>query len=405
MEGLLIYMQSQSIFETAVPPKKISLYKTLYFMIWAAAGLYLPYINLYYQSINLSGTQIGLICTFAPLMGAAGSTFWGILSDRTGQTKRLFAIASAGTAACALTLTQTQNFMLILFISSTMSFFSVAMFSLLDSATLRFLGIHSQEYGRYRMWGTIGFIVTNTLNGFLLERFGLRLIFFTYPVALMIFLAITQILPNRATYMSQNTFRGLNQMVRRPQWVLFMLSVFIVWFAVSGPGNFLSVTINERGGGSGLVGITYTIAALAEIPFFFFSAFILKKVGATRLVIISFIMYAIRILLYAVIQNPNWIPMISLMQGISFSPYLVGSVAYANDHAPEDLKATSQGLLASVNSTANMAGSFTAGRLFDSIGPSGMYGFMSFVAFVGFFVFFIGRKILAPKSVQNQPVI
>ena len=366
----------------------------MYFIIWGAIGLFLPFVSLYYREVGLSGTQIGLINTVAPLMGAAGAALWGILSDRTGRTRILLAAASIGLISSILALSAARNYMTILAFAACLTFFQSPILILLDSTTLRTLGARASEYGRYRMWGTIGFVATNAIAGFALERTGIRAIFIAYPIGLLVFLAASRWLKDQSLFMNPAPFKGIGNMIRRPAWVFFALSTFILWFATTGSGGFLSLTIKEYQGGEGLVGLAFTVAAIAEIPFFLFSALILKRVGTVRLMILAFSGYTVRMLLLSMVRDPVWFPVIGLMQAITFCPFLIASVAYANEQAPDDLKATSQGLLATVTSIASMAGSFTAGRLFDTIGPAGMYRSLTGVAALALIVFLSSRLFM-----------
>jgi predicted MFS family arabinose efflux permease len=49
-----------------------------YFWFFAAAGIYFPYVSLYYKAIQLDGTQIGLLGIGAVI----GSNLFGTLYDR-----------------------------------------------------------------------------------------------------------------------------------------------------------------------------------------------------------------------------------------------------------------------------------------------------------------------------------
>jgi PPP family 3-phenylpropionic acid transporter len=76
--------------------KAVSTVKVLYFLVFAGIGIFTSFINIYYRSINLSGTQIGLINMVSPLVGIFSSIAGGMLSDRFGKNRRIFIIACLG---------------------------------------------------------------------------------------------------------------------------------------------------------------------------------------------------------------------------------------------------------------------------------------------------------------------
>lgn len=370
----------------------------LYFIVWGAIGFYGPFVNLYYLEFGLSGAHIGLIGAFGPLMGAAGATLAGLLSDRTGKTRVLFAATSLGLIAAALTLPRLHSFSAILVVAACVAFFQLPMLTILDSTTLKILGARANEYGRYRLWGTIGFIVTNAAAGFVIEAQGIHTIFIAYPAAIALFLVASQLVPDQPLYANPSPYRGVRAMVRQPAWVAFAISVFILWFASTGGLGFLNLTIKHLQGGESLVGLAFTVAAIAEIPLFLFSASILRRVGSTRLLILAFSGYALRFFIYSLIVDPVLIPVVGIMQGISFSPFLIASIDYANSQAPANLKATSQGLLTAVMNLASMLGALTAGNIFDAYGPPGLYLFAGSVATLALVVFLATRWFMLRRS-------
>jgi predicted MFS family arabinose efflux permease len=61
------------------------------------------------------------------------------------------------------------------------------------------------------------------------------------------------------------------------------------------------------------------------------------------------------------------------MHAFSYVPFWIGAIAYVNELAPADLKATSQGMLISIMNIANVFGALSARWLFDHLGVQGMY--------------------------------
>ena len=68
----------------------------MYFIFYTGFGIYLPFINIYYRDIGLSGLEIGLINTLSPLVGMLSAPLWGVLNDRYGKTRVQLAIAVLG---------------------------------------------------------------------------------------------------------------------------------------------------------------------------------------------------------------------------------------------------------------------------------------------------------------------
>lgn len=368
--------------------------KSLYFTIWAAIGAFWPFIYVYYRSeIGLSGTQIGLIVMALAAMGTLAAPLWGMLNDRLGRTRLLLTIQALCLAAVCLLVGQLRSFIGILAAMGLFSVFSSPIMPLLDSTTLGLLGERRDLYGAYRAWGTIGFVIACTLAGFLIERVGLGLIFPAYAAGVLLFWVLSLRLPERREGRGGSArWAGVRQMIRRRVWLIFMISVFLLWFSVMGAFAFLGIVIVEMGGAQRLIGLASTIAALTEIPTFQYGARLLRRFGPPRLLAMAIGVYAFRLLLYAFMPSPTWVLWLALLQGASYGFFLVAAVAYANELAPDELKSTAQGLLVSVMSLANLGAGLVGGWLLDHIGRRGLFLAMMFTCLMALAVFALGRR-------------
>jgi PPP family 3-phenylpropionic acid transporter len=368
------------------------------FAFWGAAGLYFPFANVYYRTIGLSGTQIGLIGTLSALLAALGALVWGLLHDRLGKSRLIFTGLCWGAIFLSGLLGQLRDYSLILPVAALLSFFTGPAVSQMDSMTLKLLGPNHAAYGSHRVWGTIGFVVTSALAGFILQATSIHSIFIAFPLGLFVFWLVSMRLPDQTIYQGPSLLGGLGQMARRPQWVWLMVSVLVLWTGVISGNTFLGVAMKDMGSSESTVGLAFTIAALAEIPLLQGGPFILRRFGATRLIQAAMLAYILRMILYAFMVSPNTALAISMMQSITYCPFLVGVIALANELAPEGMKSTSQGLLGMVMSLSNVVGGLSGGWLYDVTGQTGLYLAWAITTALALLIFAVGI------SRQRSPV-
>ncbi len=371
--------------------------KSLHFLFWGAVGFYFPYINVYYRNIGLSGTEIGLINTLGPLLGAFSSTYWGVKSDRSGKTRLLFVIAGIGVILSTILMGQVHTFWWILPIAGMVSLFNSPLLTMLNSTTLELLGDNSADYGKYRVWGTIGFIFTSLGSGYLFKQSGLQAMFLAFPIVMLFFLAASMGLHDHPIQYVSARKIGLGQMIRQPAWMTFAASAFLLWLAANGSIVFLSVTIKDMGGSESLIGTAATVAAISEIPFLISSSSLLRRIGPGKLTGLSFAGYSLRILLYAIMPIPSWVLAINVMQAVTYVPFLIGTVAYANQLTVPELRATSQGVLATILSLAAVAGALVSGWIYDHAGPTGLYLTMTGFCLAALLLFVL-KSLLTRKT-------
>lgn len=71
-----------------------------------------------------------------------------------------------------------------------------------------------------------------------------------------------------------------------------------------------------------------------EIPFFFWSGWIIKKIGYINCMALSMGTTSVRMYLYTVIWNPAWVILIELLNGVSFALALSVKMSYAKKISP-----------------------------------------------------------------------
>jgi PPP family 3-phenylpropionic acid transporter len=240
--------------------------KALYFFMFAGMGIFFPFLNVYYKSIGLSGTQIGLIITLGPLIAIFAGPMWGLLVDRLGRLRLILVIIILGSIFSVLGLGMMKSFFSILVLVAVFNLFGCAIQPMVDSYNLSLLGEHRERYSEQRLWGTFGFLATSLFSGSLFERVGLSYVFFGYAVCLGLLLLTLIWLPPTTTHMGRTVLNGFTQMLRHPVWITLAAAVILVMIANNTWLNFLGITVKEMGAKDSLVGWMWSVGAISEIP-------------------------------------------------------------------------------------------------------------------------------------------
>lgn len=129
--------------------------------------------------------------------------------------------------------------------------------------------------------------------------------------------------------------------------------VFFIWCVFIGLGtaliwNFLFWHLEELAGCDEtsmktLQGAVMSIQCFCgELPFFFFSGWILKKIGHVNAMSLVLFGFGVRFILYSMLQDPWYVLPIELLNGVTFGLFYATMASYASIVAPPGTETTMQ---------------------------------------------------------------
>jgi MFS transporter, PPP family, 3-phenylpropionic acid transporter len=379
----------------AVERHKLSAIRVVYFFYFAGFGIYITFINVYFRSIGMSSPQIGLINMLSPVFAIFGGPLFGLLNDRFGISRLLLALASLGAILGAIGISMVTGFLQIMGFASLLFLCFAPMMPVIDSVTLRTLGKNRASYGRQRLWGSVGYIITSLSFGFFLDKTELRYLFYGFSVMMFITMLVALRLPAAKIEPQTPVRSDFKVLLLKPEWILFTISLVLLGTANSGMMMYLGIYITELGGGEALVGSAVALGAIVELPVMVFSALLFRHFSARRLLILAFFFYALRFHIYSILPSADWVLPVSLLHGLTFGLYWIASVSYANELTPKGLQGTGQGLLLATINLAAISGAIVGGLLYDRVGPFGLFRVYSVFALAALTLQLVGGWLMS----------
>ena len=241
---------------------------------FAHIGFFNPYLPLWLQELGLSILAISVLVSVQAATRLFAPYGWGWLSDRTGERIQLMRYS-----ACAALLASaglwwdggvTWLFGVLLFMfmhtSAMMPMSEAAMAHLVTQEGV----FNIRRYGRIRLWGSVGFLVTVMVAGVFFERAGMHH-FPAWTVATMLAVTISvfclpdlkEAIPAHA--LRVNVMPVLRQ--RAVQW--FFASVFLHVLSHIGIYVFFSLYLDSLGYSKSMIGLLWALSVVVEIGWFF----------------------------------------------------------------------------------------------------------------------------------------
>ncbi len=328
------------------------------FLQYAIWGAWAPVLSAYLQGeLGFSGTQAGLIYSLLPLATIIAPFIGGQLADRYFAAERVIAVlqlAGGGLLLWAARLTDYGTLVAAMLIYCLLYAPTLA---LTNSIAMANLDSSEDEFGRVRVWGTIGWIAAGlglsfwrNLAGDGLAMQGDMLVLAGAVSVAMAFQSL--LLPHTPPDKSAKSpwaFLEALGMLKDRNFAIFMAISFVVatelqfYYVLTGP-FLVSDTIGISA--ANLSGVM-TIAQVAEILVMaVVLSWFLKKYGMRNTLALGVIAWPIRYVIFA-IGSPWWLVVASLtLHGFCYVFFFVAAFIYVDTIAPTDVRASAQSLIA-----------------------------------------------------------
>jgi PPP family 3-phenylpropionic acid transporter len=261
-----------------------------------------------------------------------------------------------------------------------------SMMSLTEAAMAHLVAGDWGRYGRIRLWGSAGFLVTVFFAGEWFERFGMR----HFPAwaggTLAIVLLATWRLPDvREPVIAHAQAREpVGPVLRVPAVRWFFVSLFfhvMAHFAVYG---FLSLYLDSLGYGKGTIGLLWALSVVAEIAWFFLQGRLLGLLAMPWWLLLCGIAAVLRMGITASCGQWIWALVVAqALHALSFAAHHTTCIAMVSRHFPGRLRGRGQALFTVIGyGFGGVFGVLAGGAIAQRFGYVAMFGVATMLAAV-----------------------
>ena len=346
-----------------------------YLFYFASLGALIPYWSLYLESHDFSVTEIGQLIAILMATKIVAPNIWGWIADRSGQRMAIIRVASLLAAIAFSGVFISHSFWWLALVMTVFSFFWNATLPQFEATTMSHLGDDFHRYSGIRLWGSIGFIITVTGVGTLLDLSGMGIL----PMVLLglfvlIWLSSLTVPESTAGHQPLDQ-EPLRKVLSRPL-VLSLLAVCFLVQASHGPYYaFFSIYMERHGYPTAVIGQLWALGVVAEIGIFLFIPVLLPRFGARKLLIVAVTLTTLRWLLTALYADSLAIIVFSqTLHAASFGLYHAVMIFLIHSLFTGSHQGRGQALYSSVSFGAGgAAGILLSGYLWTEMGPQTMY--------------------------------
>ena len=347
---------------------------------FAHIGFFNPYLPLWLQELGLSILAISVLVSVQAATRLFAPYGWGWLSDRTGERILLMRYS-----ACAALLASTGlwwdggvnwlfGVLLLMFMhtSAMMPMSEAAMAHLVTQDGV----FNARRYGRIRLWGSVGFLVTVMVAGVFFERAGMHH-FPAWTVATMLAVTVSvfclpdlkEAIPAHA--LRVNVMPVLRQ--RAVQW--FFASVFLHVLSHIGIYVFFSLYLDSLGYSKTMIGLLWALSVVVEIGWFFTQSRWLPRMSLPAWLVFCSVAMVLRMGLTA--SSAQVLVLLLLAQALhalTFATHHTVCIALLSQHFSGRLRGRGQALYTVIGyGFPGVIGGLAGGMLSTHYGLSSVY--------------------------------
>jgi len=343
----------------------------VYLLHYATLGIIFPFAGFFFQQLGFSGTEIGLYLAIFPLMKFTTTGVWTSLFAKSKQKHLFISVAILISSTSLIPLCFNQNKILtgvMLFIFATAR---TGIVPVLDTLTISL--DKKVAYGKIRLFGSLGFMVTSIVVGMLMDKFGIYAFVWSFMTV-----GLLSIIPISLLNLSGSVIGEKKKEDKKitPELAIFIGALAIYLTSFSFLGNFFNIKIAESGFSQSWAGNMWAIGVISEMVFMFYQNSILKVIKVKHLIAASIMLAGVRYLVTGYTDSLLMLALFSTFHGFGYGTFHIGAMRYIRDYVPERLKLKAQGLYSGVGyGLGSIIGSAVSGVIYDTNGLKGVFTF------------------------------
>ncbi len=365
-----------------------------YFAYFAYVGAYSPYITLYLKDIGMTAAQIGLLYSIPQVMRIVGPNAWGHLADSSGRPHAILRMAAVCSLLAFTGMYFGSGFSWLFAVLVVMHFFTSAQMPLVEAITLDHVHERPGDYGRIRVWGSVGFIASVLGLGYLLDHLPVVWVLHVSTALLGLVVLAAFLVPAPARHAFEGARTSIAAQLKTRAVQVFLAAGFLNAFAHAALYTFFSIYLAQLGYSKSVIGWMWTIGVLIEIGVFQFMPQLTRRFRLETLFFSTFVACALRFSLIAWAAQWWWSLVVAqLLHAFTFAIYHASAVGLAGKYFGEGNRARGQAIYISVTfGVGGFAGAMLSGLLWDRIGPSWTYSLSAGAGLLGALLLWSGQR-------------
>jgi PPP family 3-phenylpropionic acid transporter len=364
-------------------------FASFYFLSYVAVGIHVPYLFLYFKRLGFTDAQLGTLAAVTPILRTIAPPVWGAVADMFGDRRWTLALLLVMAALVFPWLGYVSSFGVVLALLLVFSATAFPALTIADAMALESVEETGGDFGRLRVWGSIGFAAPALALGLILGKSAgesaasLLPIFWGYVIFRIASAIWVRLLPS-----SRGSRRGLLdvraiRMFREPRLLALAFCAILAMGPMAAYYMYFSIYLDEVGIADNLKGYFWAVAVAAESGMMFAIGGVIRRIGLKWTFVLGTAGCAARLFAFSFALGPGGIVAAQLLHALTFTAFTVSAITFVSRMTPPGLRASGQTTWAALTGGLSAAaGAKLAGIVTGAFGLMTMFRLFSFAAAV-----------------------
>ncbi len=369
---------------TAKPEQSLN-FALFFFAYYGYIGVFSPYASLYFADRGVSAVQIGVLMSMMQVMRIFGPNLWGWVADHTRRRVMVLRLTSAASALVFCGIFWGETFVFFFGLMLALNLFTSAQGPLSEALMLSSMRGDLTHYGRLRLWGSVGFIVTVIAAGQLLDWQGISLMPWIALALLVMVSAVALNMREETPVPRSEDTPSVRQLLKQREVIAFFISTFLMIAAHASLYVYYSLYLSQIGYSKTVIGLMWSLGVVAEILFFYFQAPLFRRFGVATLMLTSLLVGVVRFLMIGFgAESIVMLLIAQILHAATFGVHHSASVATLQRWFAGPLQARGQALFISVSyGLGGSLGGLLLSACWDTFGARLVYMVAALFCFAG----------------------
>jgi len=347
-------------------PERKTLYAivSFYFFMYATLGTIFPFSGYYFRERGFSGTELGMFLAAMPIGRFLFTTKWTDVFSKTGNKTMFMSLCVVLSILSFIPVHYVSGRFYIFFCIFMFTFFRLGLIPVADNIAITYGERHNVQYGRMRLFGSLGFIFSVMITGPMIDAKGLD--WFLYMFITFGLLSSVPVFFMNIESLAAKSTGKIAKFKMDKNFLLMILAVAFYLASFSFHSNFFNIRVKEVGLSQTHSSYMWSLGVTFEVIFMYIGAMFFKFLSARALIAMSMLMGTLRFLLISFFSAPWVLYMASTLHGFAFGTFHIGMLMYISRTLSPEARLRAQSMYAAYGfGLGFFAGSYGSGMLYD----------------------------------------